>query len=220
MDEVPGYSYLLAVPSPTKSVRRLFPCPFSVAGPQFYPKCGGNLPSPNDNDGRFPLGVGSGFRGTTSLRCLVRQVPQLAHKQSSSSRSLSSVPDAPACHHQDERGGGVSYQSPGVLPFVHPEQACAPASSLGTGQVFVPESGPCLRGPEHSGGILETETQVRAMDAEPPYCGSDLVKIPCGRGGPLCIAGVYVVAIAARRDSNDVPLGSNRLVSSFMRVAK
>ncbi len=64
------------------------------------------------------------------------------------------------------------------------------SSSLGTGQVFVPESGSCLRGPEHSGGILETETQVRGMDAELPYCGSDLVKIPCGRGGPLCIAGV------------------------------
>ncbi len=38
VDEVPGYSFLLAVPSPTKSVRRLFPCPFSVAGPQFSPE--------------------------------------------------------------------------------------------------------------------------------------------------------------------------------------
>ncbi len=36
VDEVPGYSSLLAVPSLTKSVRRLFPRPFSVAGPQFY----------------------------------------------------------------------------------------------------------------------------------------------------------------------------------------
>ncbi len=28
------------------------------------------------------------------------------------------------------------------------------------------------------------------MDAEPPYGGSDLGKIWCGRGGPLCVAGV------------------------------
>ncbi len=73
-----------------------------MAGPQFSPEWstyGGNLPSPNDNDGCFPLGMGSGFRGTISLRCLVRQVPHLAHKRpgvesgSSSSRSLSSIPD-------------------------------------------------------------------------------------------------------------------------------
>ncbi len=44
--------------------------PFRVAGLQFSPEWstyGGNLPSPNDNDGCFPLGV-----GTTGLRCLVR----------------------------------------------------------------------------------------------------------------------------------------------------
>ncbi len=59
VDEVPGYSSLLVVPSPIKSVRRLFPCPFSVAGPQFSPEWstyGGDLLSPNDNDGCFPLG--------------------------------------------------------------------------------------------------------------------------------------------------------------------
>ncbi len=64
---------------------------------------GGNLPSPKDDDGCFPLGMGSGFRGTTSLRCLVRQVPHLAQKRpgvessSSSSHSLSSIPDALTC---------------------------------------------------------------------------------------------------------------------------
>ncbi len=82
VDEVPGYSSLLAFPSPSKSVRRLFLHPFSVAGPQFSLERSthwGNLPSPNDNDGCFPLGMGSGFRGMTGLRCLVRQVPHLAH---------------------------------------------------------------------------------------------------------------------------------------------
>ncbi len=33
---------------------------------------GGNLPLPKDNDRCFPLGVESGFRGTTGFRCLVR----------------------------------------------------------------------------------------------------------------------------------------------------
>ncbi len=59
VDEVPGYSSLLAVPLPTKSVRRLFPCPFSVVGPQFSPECstyGGNLDASLE-----------GFRGTTGL---------------------------------------------------------------------------------------------------------------------------------------------------------
>ncbi len=129
---------------------------------------GGNLPLQNDNDGCFPLGVWSGLRGTTGLRCLVRQVPHLTHirpgveSSSSSSLSLSSVPDALTCHCQDgQHGGGVSHQSPGGLPGMHREQACAPASSLGTGQVFVPESGSCPRGPEPSGGFLvKTETQV------------------------------------------------------------
>ncbi len=53
-----------------------------LAGPQFSPQWityGGNLPSPNDNDGCFPLGVGSGFQGMTGLRCLFRQVPHLTH---------------------------------------------------------------------------------------------------------------------------------------------
>ncbi len=50
-----------------------------------------------------------------------------------------------------------------------------PASSLGTGQIFVPESCLCPRGPETSGGLsVETETQVGGMDAEPPDGGSDL----------------------------------------------
>ncbi len=59
VDEVPRYSSLLAIPSPTKSVRHLFPLPFSVAGSQFSPEwCTyrGSLPSPNDNDRRFPHG--------------------------------------------------------------------------------------------------------------------------------------------------------------------
>ncbi len=44
-----------------------------------------------------------------------------------------------------------------------------PASSLGTGQFFVPESGPCPRTPVPSGGLsVETETQDRGLDAEPP----------------------------------------------------
>ncbi len=53
---------------------------------------------------------------------------------------------------------------------MHPEQACGSASSLGTRQVFVPESSSCPRGLEPSGGLLvKTEAQVRGMDAEPPY---------------------------------------------------
>ncbi len=48
---------------------------------------------------------------------------------SSSSHSLSSVPDALTCHRQDgQHGGGVSHQSTGGLPVTHTEQACAPAS--------------------------------------------------------------------------------------------
>ncbi len=135
VDEVPGYSSLLAVPSPTKSVRHLFLCPFSVAGPQFSPErstYGGNLPSPNDNDGCFPLEMGSSFRGTAGLWCLVRQVPHLAHKRpgvesgSSSFHSRSSVSDALTSHRQEgQHGGDVSHQSPGRLPVTHPEQACA-----------------------------------------------------------------------------------------------
>ncbi len=35
VDEVPGYSSLLAVLSPTKSVRRLFPCPLMWQDPSF-----------------------------------------------------------------------------------------------------------------------------------------------------------------------------------------
>ncbi len=60
-----------------------------------------------------------------------------------------------------------------------------------TSIVFVPESVLYPRGPEPSSGLLvKTGTQVRGMDAEPPYSGSDLGKIPCSRGGPLCVAGV------------------------------
>ncbi len=195
VDEVPGYLSLLAVPSPTKSVRRLFLRPFSVAGPQFSPeRCtyGGNLPLPNDNDGCFPLGMGSGFRGTTGLRCLVRQVPHLAHKRpgvesgSSSSHSLSSVPDALACHHQDgQHGGCVSDQSPGRLPVTHHEQGMRASFFFGHRTSF------CPRGLEPSGGLLvKTEAQFRGMDAEPPYGGSDLGKIRRGRAGPLCVSGV------------------------------
>ncbi len=61
VDEVSRYSPLLAIPPPTKSVRCLSPHPLSVAGPQFSPErseYGGSLPSPNDNDGCFPLRVG------------------------------------------------------------------------------------------------------------------------------------------------------------------
>ncbi len=136
----------------------------------------------------LPSRVGSGFRGTTGLRCLVRQVPHLANKRpgverfSSNPHSLSSVPDT---------RGRVSHQSPWWLQVTHPEQACSPASSLGKKQVFVPESGSCPRGPEPSGRLLvKTETQVRGMFAEPSCGGSDLGKIWHGRGGHLCVAGV------------------------------
>ncbi len=65
-----------------------------------------------------------------------------------------------------------------VLPVTHPDQACTPASCLGTGQVFVPERGSCPTSLEPSGGLLvKTEAQVRGMNAEPPYGGSDLGKI-------------------------------------------
>ncbi len=117
VDEVPGYSPLLAIPPPTKSVRCLSQHPLSVAGPQFSPErseYGGSLPSPNDSDGCLPLRVGGGLRGKAGLRCLVRQVPSLAHKRpgvesgSFSSSSLSSVPGALSCHRQDgQHGGGV-----------------------------------------------------------------------------------------------------------------
>ncbi len=51
----------------------------------------------------------------------------------------------------------------------------------------------CPRGPEPSGRLLvETEAQVRVMDAEPLYGGSDLGKIRCSRGGPLCVAGAIL----------------------------
>ncbi len=68
------------------------------------------------------------------LTCLIRQVPHLTHKRpgvksgSSSSHSLSSVPDTLTCHRQEgQHGGSLSHQSPGGLPVAHPEQACAPA---------------------------------------------------------------------------------------------
>ncbi len=55
----------------------------------------------------------------------------------------------------------------------------APASSLGTGQIFVHESGPYPRGPEPSGRLsVETETPVRGMD------------LRRGRDAPLCISGI------------------------------
>ncbi len=92
-----------------------------------------------------------------------------------------------SCHRQDrQHGGGVSHQTPRGLPVAHPKQTCAPASSLSTGQMFVPESCPCP-----SGGLsIETETPVRGMDAEPPDGESGLGTIRCGRGGPLCVSGV------------------------------
>ncbi len=104
----------------------------------------------------------------TGLRCLVRQLPHLAHKWpgvesgSSSSHSLYSIPVALTCHRQEgQHGSGVSHQLPGRLAVTHPEQACAPASSLGTGQVFDPESGSCPRGLEPNCELLvKTEAQV------------------------------------------------------------
>ncbi len=142
VDEVPGYSSLLAVPPPTKSVRHLSPHPLSVAGPQFSPERigdGGSLPSPNDNDGGLPFRVGGGggggerLRGKPGLWSQVRQVPHLAHNHpgvesgSSGSHSLSSVPGALSCHRQNgQYGGGASHQSPGGFPVAQPKQACSP----------------------------------------------------------------------------------------------
>ncbi len=76
-------------------------------------------------------------------------------------------------------------------PIVHPEQACVPACSLGTGTFVVPESAPCPRGPEPSDVLsVETETQVGGMNAEPSDGGSLLGTIRRGRGGPLCVSGI------------------------------
>ncbi len=74
---------------------------------------------------------------------------------------------------------------------MHPEQACAPASSLGTGTFVVPESAPCPRGPEPSDVLsVETEIQVGGMNAEQPDGGSHFGTIRRGRGGPLCVSGI------------------------------
>ncbi len=37
---------------------------------------------------------------------------------------------------------------------MNPKQACEQTPPLGTGQIFVPESGPCPRGLEPSGGLF------------------------------------------------------------------
>ncbi len=142
--------------------------------------------------------MGCGLQGQAGLWCLDGQVPCLTHKQpgnersSSGSRSLSSVPGTLSCQRRDgQYGGGVTHQLPGRLPVTHPRKACAPTSPLGTGKMFVPETGPCPRGPEPSDRLsVETVTQVRGMDAKPSDGGSYLGTIPHGRGGSLCVAGV------------------------------
>ncbi len=157
-----------------------------MAGPQF------NLPSPNDNDGCFPLGMGSGFRGTTGLRCLVRQVPHLAHKRpgvesgSSSSRSLSSIPDD---SHVIVRTDNMA-----VVSRINRQEGSRSRTLNRHARqllVWAQDKFFCPTGLEPSGGLLvKTEAQVREMDAEPSYGGSDLGKIRHGRGGPLCVTGV------------------------------
>ncbi len=75
-------------------------------------------------------GWGMVFEGRPAYGVWSGKYPHLAPKwpgvesSSSSSHSLSSVPDAFTCHRQDgQHGGGVSHQSPGRLPVMHPEQA-------------------------------------------------------------------------------------------------
>ncbi len=95
-----------------------------------------------------------------------------------------------------------------------------------------------------SDGVRETINSVRALSTRRLYSfkwkvfeswclahAVDPVSCPVGSvleflqdkfsaGAAATTLRVYVAAIAARRDSDDVPLGRHRLVSSFMRGVK
>ncbi len=88
-----------------------------------------------------------------------------------------------------------------------------------------------------SDGVCETIDSARALSTRKLYeswClanAVDPVNCPVGSvleflqhkfsaGAAATTLRVYVAAVTARRDSNNVPLGSHRLVSSIMRGAK
>ncbi len=70
--------------------------------------------------------------------------------------------------------------------------------------------------------VLKSWCLVNAVDPVNCLVGSvlEFLQHKFSAGAAATTLRVYVAAIAARRDSDDVPLGRHRLVSSFMRGAK
>ncbi len=158
-----------------------------------------------------------------------RRVPFLAHKLPGTQGCLPgfdvfSPRSRGASYHSQngQYGSCVPHKPSKRFTVAHPGQACAPSSPLVPGQV------PFFEGGSRSGNTepcrrfsVETETQAGRMDVEPSDGIPDLGSVWQSGGGPLCFSTttlrVYVAAIAARRELDEIPLGRHRMVSAFMR---
>ncbi len=204
---------------PYQGVAQLLLIPFNVARPRFSPERGENgcdPPSPYDHDGRINDRLGRGLRRQTGERGVEGRVPLLAYKLPGTQGCLpgfevfSPRSRGVSYHSQDgQYGGCVPHKPPRMFTVAHPGQACAPSSPLVPRQVPLFEGGSRSGNTEPGGRFsVESEAQAEGMNVEP----SD--GIPEAAATTLR---VYVAAIAARRELDEIPLGRHRMVSAFMR---
>ncbi len=205
--------------SPYQGVAQLLLTPFNVARPRFSPERGENgcdPPSPYDHDGRINDRLRRGLRRQTGERGVEERVPLLAYKLPGTQGCLpgfevfSPRSRGVSYHSQDgQYGGCVPHKPPRMFTVAHPGQACAPSSPLVPRQVPLFEGGSRSGNTEPGGRFsVESEAQAEGMNVEP----SD--GIPEAAATTLR---VYVAAIAARRELDEIPLGRHRMVSAFMR---
>ncbi len=221
--------------SPCQSVAQLLSTPVNVARPRLSPERGENgcdPPSPYDHDGRINDRLGRGLRRKAGEWRVEGRVPLLAYKLPGTQGCLpgfevfSPRSRGASCHSQDgQYGGCVPHKPPRRFKVAHPGQACAPSSPLVSRQVPLFEGGSRSGSTEPGGRFsVETEAQAEGMDVEPfPVSVGPVLEFLQERltaGAAATTLRVYVAAIAARRELDEIPLGRHRLVSAFMRGAR
>ncbi len=215
VDEGAEVTPLCTSHSPSQGVTQLLSTPFTMARPRFSPERGENgcdPPSPYDHDGRINDRLGRGVRRQTGERGVDGRVFLLAYKLPGTQGCL------PGFDVFSPRSRGVSYHSQngqygGCVPHkpsrrftvAHPGQACAPEA---TRKLY-----------SSKWGVFESWCLARVIDPVNCPVGPvlEFLQERLTTGAAATTLRVYVAAIAARRELDEIPLGRHRMVSSFMR---
>ncbi len=207
--------------SPCQSVAQLLSTPVNVARPRLSPERGENgcdPPSPYDHDGRINDRLGRGLRRKAGEWRVEGRVPLLAYKLPGTQGCL------PGFEVFSPRSLASSAGALEVVGMAHTgPRAVIDGLPAGVQETIASARAPATRKLYSSKwGVFESWCLTRAIDPVNCPVGPvlEFLQERLTAGAAATTLRVYVAAIAAQRELDEIPLGRHRLVSAFMRGAR